>query len=368
MHNGGIHVVLEKTIFYPTSGGQPHDLGTLNDIPVLDVLDEDESIIHVLAQPLDRNDVRARIDWRRRYDHMQQHTGQHLLSAVFEELYRIPTLSFHMGAESSSIELGAKEISVRQIDEAILKATGLARANPTIATLFEDAETVAGLRKPSARAGTIRIIEIPNIDRSACGGTHVAHLAEVLPLQIRESERVRGNVRLSFVCGNRALAQTQQDFQNLSRTAKALGASLGNVGTQVAALLTRLADSEKHGQRLENEAAARTGIDLYTKTIPDSDGIRRLLIIVPMIEEAQRQQATAFSTQPKAILLIQSVSSLMLACSPDSGINAGEMLKRVLARFGARGGGSPTIAQGSLPDAEVVQELRHGLGFKTPTS
>jgi alanyl-tRNA synthetase len=168
-------------------------------------------------------------------------------------------------------------------------------------------------------------------------------------------------MRLSFVCGNRALAQTQQDFQSLSRSAKALGTSLGNVDTQIAALQTRLANSEKHRQQLEKESATRAGIDLYTQTVPDADGMRRLLITVSAIEKAHRQQATAFAAQPKAILLMHSASGLMLACSRDSGINAGEVLKRVLARFGARGDGSPTLAQGSLPDGAVVQELRREL-------
>jgi alanyl-tRNA synthetase len=362
--DGGSRVVLEQTVFYPTSGGQPHDAGTLNDIPVLDVVDEGGSVVHVLAEPMNATDIHARIDWHRRYDHMQQHTGQHLLSAVFEELFQIPTLSFHMGLQFSSIELGTKELSTHQIESVTQRATELARANPKVSILFEDAAVTKDLRKRSDREGIIRIIEIPDVDRSACGGTHVANLAEVLPLQFRDSEKVRGHVRITFVCGNRALVHAQQDFKALSSTAKALGVPIENVETQVATLQARLAEAEKHRQRLVNEAAARAGLELYARTVPDQDGTHSLLLKVPVIDDGSRQQANAYATQEKAILLLHSDSSVMLACSPDSGFHAGEVVKRVLARFGARGGGSAVLAQANLPNLTILQELAQELRLK----
>jgi len=361
-----LQITLQQTNFYPTSGGQPHDLGTLNGIPVIDVVDEGSAIVHVLESPLTAAEVEAEIDWPRRYDHMQQHTGQHLLSAVFEELFQIPTLSFRMSEDSSAIELGTSSLSAQQTDAVILRATELARASPRLTVTFEDAAQAQGLRKASERTGLLRIVEIPGIDRSACGGTHVAALAEVLPLQIREMEKVRGNIRIAFVCGNRALARAQSDFQTLSRIAAALATSQDKLEDQVTALKQNLAASEKQRQRLETEAATRAGLDLYSSTAPNADGLRRVFSVEAAIDENARTKAKAFASQPRAVLLMHSAEGLLLACSPDSGFNAGTLLKQALAKYGARGGGSPTLAQGSLPDKTIIENLIHTIGSSAP--
>ncbi len=365
----GLRVTLDETIFYPTSGGQPHDLGTLNEIPVIDVVDENDRVIHFLAAPLSADVIRAQIDWRRRYDHMQQHTGQHLLSAVFEELFQIPTLSFRMSDEVSTIELGTRDLTESHVYQVLLRATELARTNPRIAVTFEDANAVQGLRKASERSGTLRIVELPGIDRSACGGTHLEALAEVLPLQIRDAERIRGNTRVSFVCGNRAVTQTQSDFGILSRVAKVLATSIDRIEPQVAVLQQRLAAAEKENQRLEFAAASRAGLDLYNGVPPSqSDGIRRHLTTETQIDEPARTKARAYASQSKAILLMQSADGVLLSCSPDLGINAGSLLKQVLAKHGAKGGGSPTLAQGSLTDPAVMIELKRELGIDLSTT
>jgi len=361
-----LRITLDQTNFYPTSGGQPHDLGTLNGIPVIDVVDEGSAIAHILQSPLTETEIQAEIDWPRRYDHMQQHTGQHLLSAVFEELLQIPTLSFRMSEDSSAIELGTSSLSAQQTDAAILRATELARASPRLIVTFEDAAQAQGLRKASGRVGLLRIVEIPGIDRSACGGTHVASLAEVLPLQIREMERVRGNIRIAFVCGNRALARAQSDFQTLSRIAAALATSQDKLEDQVTAFKQNLAASEKQRQRLETEAATRAGLDLYSSTAPNADGLRRVFSVEAAIDENARTKAKAFASQPRAVLLMHSAEGLLLACSPDSGFNAGTLLKQALAKYGARGGGSPTLAQGSLPDKTIIENLIHTIGSSAP--
>lgn len=360
-----LRITLDQTSFYPTSGGQPHDSGTLNGIEVVDVIDEGETITHVLAAPLIDLTVQGEISWVRRYDHMQQHSGQHLLSAVFEQVLHIPTVSFRMGDEISTIELGARELSQHQMDSVVQRANELARANPRIVITFEDAAEAQGLRKTSEREGTLRIIEIPGIDRSACGGTHVATLAEVLPLQIRDIDRVRGNVRISFICGDRAIAQSKKDFQTLASVAQSLTAAPELIGSQVLALKQRLAAAEKQNQRLESEAAARAGVDLYGATIPGEGDIRRVVLAVSAIDENHRTKVKAFAAQPKAILLMHSKDGLLLACSPDAGINAGAALKEALAKTGARGGGSPTLAQGSLTDQSILDELKQKLGLSS---
>jgi alanyl-tRNA synthetase len=359
----GLRVTLDRTVFYPSSGGQPNDLGTLNGVAIVDAIDEGGAILHVLASPLTETAVRGVVSWQRRYDHMQQHTGQHLLSAVFEELFGIPTLSFRMGEESSTIELGAKELSPEQIDTAILHAAELARANPLIIVTFEDAAQARGLRKATEREGILRIVEIPGIDRSACGGTHVAALAEILPLQIREVEKVRGNARVGFVCGNRAIRRAQSDLRALTRTAQSLGTSLENVEALVVAISQRLAEAEKLRQRFETEAATRAGLDLYAGTSVSSDGIRRRLASEAIIDELARTKAKSFISQPGGVLLMHGADSVLVACSADSGINAGALLKQALTKFGARGGGSPTFAQGNLPDVLLIEDLKRQLGL-----
>jgi alanyl-tRNA synthetase len=242
-----------------------------------------------------------------------------------------------------------------------LRATELARSNPQIAVSFEDAAKAQGLRKQSERAGILRIVEIPNIDRSACGGTHVATLAEVLPLQIRDMDKVRGNVRISFVCGNRAIKHAQTDFKKLSNIAATLAVPQDQVEFQVAALKQALSESEKQRQRLEADAATRAGVDLYSDNMPDQRGIRRATLKVPSIDENARTKARAFASQPKAVLLMHSTDGVLLACSADSGVNAGTVLKQALSKYGARGGGSPTLAQGNLPDAAMVADLMEQL-------
>ena len=230
----GLRVALDRTAFYPTSGGQPFDLGTLGGARVIEVIDEEERVIHVLQSPLTAGaEVEGRIDWARRFDHMQQHTGQHLLSAVFEELYAMPTVSFHLGAESSTIDLGASSLDEARttLDEARTAAVEercaeiAAQARPVIVAV-EDSGSAAGLRKESQRTGTLRIVTIQNLDRSACGGTHVSSTAEIGPILIRKIEKIRGNVRVEFVCGLRAIRRTREDYRALSEIGRTLSVSL----------------------------------------------------------------------------------------------------------------------------------------------
>src|SRR4051794_9050726 len=160
----GKRVYLDKTYFYPASGGQPHDTGVLSGATVVEVVDEGERIAHVLSEPVTSDLVQARIDWNRRFDHMQQHSGQHLLSAVFLERFGFKTLSFHMGPEVSTIELGTNELTTEQIATVEEGANEIVRAAIPLLVSFEDAESVQALRKESRRTGTLRIIEIQKLD------------------------------------------------------------------------------------------------------------------------------------------------------------------------------------------------------------
>ncbi|HEY6829540.1 MAG TPA: alanyl-tRNA editing protein, partial [Gemmatimonadaceae bacterium] len=195
----GTRVYLEETAFYPTSGGQPHDVGTLGGARVIDVIDEGERIAHVLDAPLAVNDdmrIPGRIDWTRRFDHMQQHTGQHLLSAVFEDLFGAKTVSVHFGPDYSTLDLDAETITRSQMVAAEARANEIVAEARPVTVSFEDAESAIGLRKASDRSGQLRIVSIAELDRSACGGTHVRSTSEIGAILLRSVERVRKTSRV----------------------------------------------------------------------------------------------------------------------------------------------------------------------------
>jgi alanyl-tRNA synthetase len=200
-------IYLDRTAFYPTSGGQPFDIGKLAGIEVLEVIDEDSRIAHVLGGPLDATDVTGLIDWPRRFDHMQQHTGQHLLSAVLMDLFQAPTVSFHLGAEASTIDI-ARTLDSGEIRRAAERANEIVFENRPVTVSYQDSAEDLALRKPTEREGVIRIVSIQNLDRSACGGTHVRATGEIGPILIRKLDRIRGNMRPLAACG-RSLGQAK---------------------------------------------------------------------------------------------------------------------------------------------------------------
>lgn len=354
----GLRVYLDRSAFYPSSGGQPFDTGTLGSARVMDVIDEDGRVAHVLDAPLASQDIAGHIDWSRRFDHMQQHTGQHLLSAVLEELFQIPTVSFHMGAEACTIDVGVGSIDPVRLEQAEERCAEIVREARPVLVAFEDAAEVEGLRKATERTGTLRVISIDGIDRSACGGTHVRNTAEIGPIFVRSVEKIRGNVRLEFVCGGRALRQARSDFRILQELSRLLSVPPAKTPATLATQLDRAKTLEKTAQKLAIELAQREGKELWTATEHDASGLRRFTHNGP-IDDAVRTRAQAFVAQGKAVFLAVSEkpTAILLASSPDSGIHAGERVKALVTAAGGRGGGNAALAQGSLPDGVNVAEL-----------
>nr|PZN91005.1 MAG: hypothetical protein DIU52_04715 [bacterium] len=365
----GRRVYLDRTAFYPTSGGQPHDTGELAGVRVVDVVDEGDRIAHVLAEPVALAPgarVEGRIDWERRFDHMQQHTGQHLLSAVFAELYGFETVSVHFGAESSTIDLATATLAAGQIEAAEARANALVWEDRAVAVSYEHAAEAAGLRKRPDREGPLRIVSIDGVDRSACGGTHVRGTAEIGPVLIRGVERVRGNARVAFVCGGRALRRAREDHALLTRLALDFSARPEEVPALVTGLRERERALRAALRRAEEELAGFRARALYERTEPAEDGVRRAVERHPAggLDEL-RALANAFIALPKAVLVaaVDEPPALLLAASEDSGINAGAALRAALAEVGGRGGGSPRVAQGSVPDrASLEQVIRKLVG------
>ena len=356
----GTTVYLDRTAFYPASGGQPFDLGSIAGVAVREVVDEGDRIAHLVTAPLAAGPVECTIDWNRRFDHMQQHTGQHLLSAVFEELLRLRTVSFHLGAESSTIDLEGGALDSRNSAAAEARANEIVCENRPVAVVYEDAGSAQGLRKPSDREGTLRIVSIDRLDRSACGGTHVRATGEIGTVLIRKLEKVRQTVRVEFLCGGRAIRRARADYEALNRVSQMFSASLDEAPGMVAAQLEASRAADKVRRKLELDLAAYQGKELYDNTAPGPDGIRRLVhrATTGSLEEL-RALAQNFTAQSKAVFLasLANPPSVLLATSADAGVDAGQALKVALAEVGGRGGGTARMAQGSVPEGALLEKV-----------
>jgi alanyl-tRNA synthetase len=351
----GNRVYLDRTAFYPTSGGQPFDLGTLEGVAVREAIDEEDRIAHVMDAPLAAAEVTGIIDWPRRYDHMQQHTGQHLLSAVLEELFAIRTVSFHLGSEASTIDVDAPLLTPEQLERAEDRCAEIAAQARPVHITFEDASAPLELRKASERTGTLRIVSIEGIDRSACGGSHVRSTAEIAMVFTGKSEKIRGITRLEFVCGTRALRRARADYRLAAAIGRALSVPPEQSPELLAGLIEKSKSWEKTAQRLAMELARREGKELFLAAEPGPDGIRRMLQR-GAIDDAMRARAQAFVAEGKAVFLAvcDQPPSLLLSASADSGIHAGDRIKAAVAAAHGRGGGNQQVGQGSVPDAAAL--------------
>src|SRR6202171_2660124 len=218
---------LDRTAFYPTSGGQPHDTGRLGDARVVDVLDEEEEVIHVVDKPIEIGAVQGTIDWHRRFDHMQQHTGQHVLSAVFHSKFALPTVSFHLGSDVCTIDVRGREPTQEILDRAMAAANDVVYADRAVHVKYGSAEDLAaaGVRKTVERTGTLRAIEIESLELQPCGGTHVQRTGQIGMILVRGVSRIRQDWRVEFVCGRRAERLAREDFATLRAVAQRLNCS-----------------------------------------------------------------------------------------------------------------------------------------------
>jgi alanyl-tRNA synthetase len=349
-HEGRPAVVLDRTAFYPTSGGQPHDFGVLGGAAVMDVLDVDGDVVHVLSSPLaEGTPVRGDIDWARRFDHMQQHTGQHVLSAALVRVCQAPTVSFHLGSDASTIDVGAV-VSGADVERAVDEANRIVWEDREVTVRFaSDAEARAlPLRKESARQGELRLIEVPEFDLSACGGTHVARTGVIGLIGVTATEKFKGGLRLTFVCGGRALRALRQlrDAvagsvrvlsvlpQELPAAAEKLQADAKGLRKTISGLQAALAVHE--ADRLLAASHANGGRRVITEIYEDWDvaGLKTIA-------------SSLIARDPVAVALVAGGASatLVVACTPSLGLDAGAVVRALAERFGGRGGGRPDMAQ-----------------------
>ena len=351
-HGGRPAVVLNRTAFYPTSGGQPFDTGRLGSVTVLETIDEADDILHVVSEPLPAGvAVGGEIDWSRRFDHMQQHTGQHVLSAAFDRLFENRTTSFHMGAETSTIDL-SRDVTAAQIEGAVDEANRVVWEDREVSVRFVSADEAARLplRKEPVREGTLRLVEINEFDLSACGGTHVSRTGAIGMIAVTSAERFRGGSRLTFVCGARALRmfRTYRDavagaVRQLSVLPPELPGAIERAqleGKELRKTMTRLQGilAGHEAARLLSEAAIRNGVRVVTQVVDGWDAAGLKAIATALAAESDVAATLVSPGDPIAIVV---------ARSQNVAVDASKTLKVLLDRFGGRGGGRPDLAQGA---------------------
>jgi alanyl-tRNA synthetase len=366
-------VILQETAFYPTSGGQVHDTGWLtvgtNDrVRVAEVADtEDGRIVHYLEAPVKLapgDTVRGSIDIDRRRDHMQQHSGQHVLSAAFIELYQIPTVSFHMGEDYCSIDLTTPSLTPEQVVGTEWRANEIIFENRQVTIRFvsrAEAEKL-GLRKlPPADRDELRLIEVANFDLSACGGTHVSATGQIGSILLRKTETVRQGMRVEFVCGGRAVRTARNDYGALSESAKLFSTQLGEVPEQI----RKAFDDTKLLRKQRDEALEQLAGAMAAAALHDSPETNGRKVVVRSFAEQDINFAKLFAQRvtragiPAIALVASRVDppGLVFAQSAGGPSDMGALLKQVLAAVGGRGGGSRDFAQGGVPPGVVLDEL-----------
>ncbi len=348
-------LILDRTAFYPTSGGQPNDLGKIGDANVLDVHDEGDEILHLVDRKPSDPDVNCCINWPRRLDHMQQHTGQHLLSAMFQERFGLPTVSFHLGAELSTIDLRGPEPTKEILEGAERAANQIIFEDRPVNVRYGTADEFArlGVRKEVEREGILRAIEIEAADLQPCGGTHVKRTGQIGVVLVRRCTKVRQDWRVEFVCGGRAERIARHDFELLRETAEQLGCGPEDV---VAASARIVADRDGNFRTLRGlqERLAEAEAALAVQSI--TPGVGGLRIFSHVFEGVSSDYlgffASAFAKSEKVITLLAVAEGghLLFAQHSSGGKDMNVLLKGVLEKVGGKGGGTRDFARGRLND------------------
>lgn len=340
-------LVLDQTCFYPESGGQPADRGTINGIEVIHVLEEGDRILHILKSEVSSEEVIGRIDLQRRFDHMQQHAGQHILSQSFYELFQAETLSFHLGEEISTVEIDLSKIREEEVEKVEKRANAIVFEDREIKSYFIDDDQVEKipLRRPPKKKGILRIIEVADYDYSACGGTHPKRTGEVGLIKILKWERIRDNIRLEFVCGRRAL----EDYIWRSRDLRLLSARLTAHEREVIGSVERLCADLKSEKKKTRKLWEQI-IQYEAKEIIQEAGEK---IIKNIFTERSREELRflALNIIKKAECVVlyglkdEEGSHMVLARSDAFDIDLRELVSELSSILKGRGGGSPSLVE-----------------------
>ncbi len=361
-------VALDRTAFYPEGGGQPADRGLLNEVQVIDVqADDDGTIWHLLDGTLDDDLVQGQVDWPRRFDHMQQHHGQHLLSAAFEELFQLKTVSFHLGPESATIDL-AGDAGDDELHAAESRSNEIIWDDRPVDARFVTAEELATipLRKPPAVAGPIRIVSVPGFDHSACGGTHPRSTGAVGILHVRRRERRGQETRVEFVCGTRALRDLRRKGVVLTRLGALFTAGLDDLEAAV----ERLREDHDTARRRLGHAVEQLLAFQARELAEASNGAPAALVRDDLTLDEGRLLARLVADRGViAIVGVAGAKAQVVVARPPGATSpdCGRVVREVLARFGGKGGGQPQAAQGGIPDPTRLSEVVAALAAAVPS-
>jgi len=353
--DGRTDVQLDRTAFYPTSGGQPFDVGRLGGARVLDVVDrEDDEIVHVVDQALEVGQrVHGEVDWPRRFDHMQQHTGQHILSAAFDRLHRVRTTSFHLGTATATIDL-AREVTPGEIGSAEREANDVVWSDREVRVRFATDEEARALplRKEPTRTGRLRLVEVQEFDLSACGGTHVPRTGMIGMIAVAGWERFKGASRITFICGGRALATFGQFRDVLAEAGRRASGPIAELPAAIERLQTEARDAARTERRLLEELTGYRAAEFRGRAETVRGG-RGVLRAAPGADAgALKALAAAIVAEPGFLAVLVGdgqPAPVIAARSADVTFDAAAWVKQAVARFGGRGGGRAEMAQGGLP-------------------
>jgi alanyl-tRNA synthetase len=352
--------VLDRTAFYPTSGGQPFDTGRLGAARVIDVVEaHDGRILHVIEGELEAGAVQGRVDWDRRFDHMQQHTGQHILSAACDRLLDARTVSFHLGATSATIDL-AREVSPAEIARAEREANRIVWEDRPVTVRFADEDEAARMqfRKEPARRGVLRVVEVEGFDTSACGGTHVARSGAVGIVAVASWERFKGGSRVEFVCGGRALTAFGALRDSVAASVRLISVLPGELPGGIERLQAEARELKRQVKGMQGQLAgveadrlgreARNGVVIAALDGWDPAGLKSI--------------ASAIAARPTHVAVLfgtPSPAAIVVARGEGATVDCGAVLKGLTARFGGKGGGRPDLAQGGGLDGEPADLVAH---------
>lgn len=365
------YIVLSNTAFYPTGGGQPHDTGIIDGLPVVDVEKVDDEIRHYIEGNLDaleghRGEVTGRIDWKRRFDHMQQHCGQHILTASFVELFNLPTVSFHLGTELVTIDIEASEITEEQLAQVEKRANEIVLENRPIETKWVSKEELSDfpLRKDVSVDEDIRLVIIPDYDYNGCGGTHPTSTGQVGLIKIMGTEKMKKNTRVSFVCGNRVLNQLAMRKNVLSDIARQLSVPEESAAIALRKVLDDGKTMEKaledaKNQLLEYEAKELVAASVDTGLIAASFENRS-------VQDLQKLGRAVISQFGEGICLLvaENEDKLQFIAARGSGVEKSmkEISGAILPLMNGKGGGNDAFVQGggekSISAKELLAEMK----------
>ena len=359
----GPWVLLEESIFYPDGGGQPPDRGSINGVAVKDVQKSPEGIQHYLSHPLGICQATLQLDWARRFDHMQQHTAQHLITALAADHFGWQTTSFHLGPEQSDIELDVNGIGPAQLSELEELVAAAVRSSLQVTGRRVSAEEFTGLKVrtrglPKDHTGSIRLVEIQGVDLNTCGGTHVGSTGELETVHLIGTEGIRGQTRIYYVAGKRARLRLANQESILADLRSRLDSGHADLGAAVQRSLDQNRVLSRQVKALEEELAG-VQIDSF---LSHSDKLVARHYEGRPLPFLQRIARQLVSQDPSRILFLTSSEAglregtFLLAAGADSGLSLQEVGQRVAAVLAGRGGGQPPIFQGKATRLDRREE------------